>query len=187
MAVAERIILAGPLLAPDGGGAGATPIITEIRERQPLQGKIGLVTGTARGIGAEIAVALGEAGASPIGTHVDPGKEAKQNETGERVRQFGVPFETITADITNEEDRQAMLYKAVGNPRYPRKIDYLILNAAGGLEKNKPEDWAERINVDAQHALVDMFLPYMNERGTIIYMTSLWAHKYGEVNQLPAY
>ncbi len=189
MAIAgERgVFIRQPLLLPDGGEAGSSPIITEIRERQPLQGKIGLVTGTARGIGAEIAVALGKAGSGVIGTHVDPGKEGKQTETGKRVRQFGVPFESVTADVTDEQDRLAMLYRAVGNPRYPRKIDYLVLNAAGGLEKGKPENWAEMINVDAQRALVDMFLPYMNEGGAIIFMTSLWAHKYGELNQLPAY
>lgn len=182
-----RIFGRQPFLALDGGGASGALSLAEIRERQPLAGRRGFITGTARGIGAEIAVSLAEAGASPIGNHVDPGKEDKQRGTGERVRQFGVPFETVTADITDEDDRRAILYKAVGNPRYPQNIDYLILNAAGGLEKGKPEDWADRINVDAQHALVDMFLPYMNEGGTIIYMTSLWAHKYGEVNQLPAY
>lgn len=171
----------------DGGGAGAGMGAVEIRELQPLQGRVGVITGTSRGIGAEIAVSLAGAGEHVIGTHVDPTKETKQGKTGQRARELGGSFETVTADITDPDDRTAMLYKAIGNPKYPNPIDHLVLNAAGGLERGKPENWAQTINVEAQHALIDMYLPYMNPGGTVVYMTSLWAHEYGNLKQLPSY
>ena len=79
-----------------------------------------------------------------------------------------------------------MLKSAIGEEGNQR-IDYLILNAAGGLENNKPEDWPVQINVHSQDSLVSHFLPFMNPGGKIIYLTSLWAHGYGDMKQLPAY
>src|SRR5439155_3786991 len=43
------------------------------------------------------------------------------------------------------------------------------------------------INRDAQLGLVDGALPLMSEGGTIIFVTSHWAHMHGKVNYIPAY
>lgn len=61
------------------------------------------------------------------------------------------------------------------------------MNAAGGLEEGKEEDWANRINNEAQIELVNLFLPHMNEGGKIIFMQSLWAHYYGQTKQYAIY
>jgi 3-oxoacyl-[acyl-carrier protein] reductase len=154
-------------------------------ESQPLRGKTAVITGTSRGIGAEIAVALASAGADIIGNHVDPKKEVRQGETAQRIQPLGVRFDSVLADISTPEGRQALVAGAIGSEG--KKIDYLILNAAGGLERDKPEDWATTINVDSQHALVDAFRDHMNPGGVDVFLTSLWAHGYGKYVQLPAY
>jgi hypothetical protein len=43
------------------------------------------------------------------------------------------------------------------------------------------------INHDAQLALLDGALPLMPRGATVIFVTSHWAHRYGEVEQFPAY
>jgi hypothetical protein len=43
------------------------------------------------------------------------------------------------------------------------------------------------INHDAQVALLDGALPLMPRGATVIFVTSHWAHRYGEVEQFPAY
>ena len=159
----------------------------EPHELQPLRGKLAVITGTSRGIGAEVAVSLADVGVDIVGNHVDPKKEAKQGDTATRVLAHGVSFNSVLADISEQLGREALVQGAIGDVQKPRKVDYLILNAAGGLERGKSEDWAEQINIKAQHELVNEFIPNMNPGGKIIFMTSLWAHKYGDVKQLPAY
>lgn len=161
----------------------------DIRETQPLKGKTAVITGTSRGIGAEISKSLGMAGVDIVGNHVDPDKERRQDKVNEEIKLCGVNATSVLADITEPEGRLALLDASVRpeGSTQPRNIDYLILNASGGLEEGKPEGWAEKINIEAQLALVELFLPYMNKGGKIIYITSLWAHRYGEVKQLPFY
>jgi hypothetical protein len=43
------------------------------------------------------------------------------------------------------------------------------------------------INRDAQLALLDGALPFMHEGGTVVFVTSHWAHLYGQVQQIPIY
>lgn len=148
--------------------------------------KRAVITGTSRGIGAEIAVALAGVGVDIVGNHVDSRKEAKQGDTAARVLAQGVTFDSILADISEAAGRQE-LARGAWVSRRGEGIDYLVLNAAEGLERDKPEDYAETINIKAQHGMIDQFLPIMNPRGKIIFITSLWCHRYGDVKQLPAY
>ena len=48
-------------------------------------------------------------------------------------------------------------------------LDLLILNASGGLERDKPADYATQLNVTAQVRAVDLALPLMREGGRIIF------------------
>ena len=60
------------------------------------------------------------------------------------------------------------------------RLDLLILNASGGLEKGKSDDYAIRLNSTAQVQLVKMALPLMPRGGRIIFVTSHMAHFYRE-------
>lgn len=150
-----------------------------------LQGNVAVITGTSRGIGAEIAKSLAGEGVAIIGNYVDPVKKKRADSVEQVVESLGSKMKSVLADITEPGDRQALLSATLTD--YPKGIDYLILNAAGGLEKGKPKGWGEKINITAQLALVDIFLPHIRPGGYIIYLTSLWAHKYGKIEQIPFY
>ncbi len=64
------------------------------------------------------------------------------------------------------------------------------LNASGGLERDlvaADPDYPLRINRDAQVALLERARPLLSAGSTVVFVTSHWAHGYGEVEQLPAY
>jgi len=70
------------------------------------------------------------------------------------------------------------------------RLDLLVLNASGGLERDllaEDRDYPMHINRDAQVALVDGALPLMTAGGGIVFVTSHWAHLYGQVEQIPTY
>lgn len=151
---------------------------------KPLEGKIAVITGTSRGIGAEIAKALAVEGCNIIGNHVNPAYDARQSAVEAAVTASGVWMESVLADITEPEGRDLLLDAMF---KHHTGIDYLILNAAGGLEADKGPGWAEKINIEAQLALVDNSIDYIRSGGKILYLTSLWAHHYGDSVQPPGY
>lgn len=164
---------------------------------RPLEGIVAVITGNRRGIGAEISLVLAEEGANIAGNYVDVGSKLAQNKerrtTGvaTKLDELGVKYSFTPADITVAGDRRKLLIASLDldttHSEGSKGIDLLILNAAGGLEDSKPADWAETINVHAQVGLVRDFMPHIRPGGSIVYITSLWAHRYGEVQQLPNY
>jgi len=160
-----------------------TALAVEPKEKL-LQGKIVLVTGASRGIGAEIARTLGREGAIIIGPHRDPGKQRRADSVIAEVQAFGGEMVAPACDITNPDDRQKLFDEV--QQKYGR-VDILIHNAAGGMERDAEYDYAKKINSDAKLALNTLFLPIMPKGGKIIDITSLWSVKYGRVEQLPSY
>lgn len=152
---------------------------------RPFEGKTALITGTTRGIGKAAAIEFGRMGAKIIGNRVsDTVRGANRDrQVIESVNDFGVSMDTVLADITTSEGREALVAMA----REAGGIDFLVLNAAGGLEQDKPSDYAETINIVAQHELATALLPYMRPGGVIAYTTSKWARAYGSVEQPPGY
>ncbi|MBI3342352.1 SDR family oxidoreductase [Candidatus Curtissbacteria bacterium] len=156
-------------------------------------GKNVVITGTSRGIGARGALAFAGVGADVVGTFANPDpKSSKRQDWTVRDSKIINPdmnFTSVQMDISNPEHRKKMIAEAVGGDiDHPtKKIDVLVLNAAGGLEENSDEDWADEINCHAQLALVAEALPYMAEGAKIIYLQSLWAHYFGQTMQLALY
>ena len=169
------------------------PTSAEIKETQPLKGKLVVITGTSRGIGSKLPIAFAEAGADIVGTHATPGDRSERRQQGviNQVKEINpnVNFDSVLVDITDPNQQWELLTTAVGGDPYnpTRKVDVLVLNAAGGLEEGKGEDWADRINNEAQIELVQLFLPHMQEGGQIIFMQSLWSHYYGQTKQYAIY
>ena len=140
-----------------------------------LTGKVALVTGASRGIGAMVAQLLAEQGADLAINYRS--KAARAEEVAERIRAIGRRALLAPADITNESEVSQMMGSIATNFTH---LDLLVLNASGGLEKNKPADYAMDLNLTAQARLVDLALPLMPTGGRIIFVTSHLAHFYGQ-------
>ena len=92
-----------------------------------LDGKVALVSGAARGIGAEIAVAFAQAGAAVMITDVleDAGRS-----TVETIRKSGAKAEFLKHDVTDERQWEAAVAEAI---RKFGRLDAVVNNA--GIEK----------------------------------------------------
>lgn len=147
-----------------------------------LIGKAALVTGASRGIGAAVAGMLAERGADVAINYRSKGPRAEEVAAG--VRAAGRRAVLARADITAERDVRAMLDLVA--EQFGR-LDLLVLNASGGLEKDKPAGYARDLNVTAQERIVDGALPLMPAGGRIVFVTSHLAHFYGRKPGYPQY
>lgn len=147
-----------------------------------LSGKSVLITGASRGVGAALAVMMAERGADIILNYRS--KRPRAESVAKEVEKLGRRAVLVQADITARDDATRMMHEvktAFG------RLDVLVLNASGGLEKNQPPDYAMRLNRDAQLDLVEQALPLMPKGSRIVFVTSHLAHFYGEKPVLPGY
>ena len=96
---------------------------------QPLKGQVALVTGASSGIGAGVAKALAQAGASVAINH--PNTPEPANTVVEEISAAGGSAIALSADVSSEEQVQKMyadLFEEFGT------IDILVANA--GLQKD---------------------------------------------------
>jgi NAD(P)-dependent dehydrogenase (short-subunit alcohol dehydrogenase family) len=147
-----------------------------------LSGKVALVTGGSRGVGAVTARMLAERGADVVITYRD--KERRAQQVIEQVEAAGSEGLAVRSDMTDEASVVAMFAQI--RERFGR-LDVVVLNASGGLEKDAPSDYAMRLNRDAQVSLVESALPLMTEGGRIIFVTSHLAHFHGQKPVMPEY
>jgi len=142
--------------------------------KRVLEGKISLVTGGSRGIGAVTAVKLAEAGSDLVLNYRSKG--ARAEEVAEKIRMLGTQAVTMQADLTENSELAAMmgLIKQIFG-----QLDVLILNASGGLEKGKAEDYAMMLNRTAQLETARLSAELMPTGGRIVFVTSHWAHFHG--------
>lgn len=118
-------------------------------ERFSLDGRVAVVTGGTRGLGAGFAEALGDAGASVVIL----GRDATAAEgVLERLRDNGTDAQFVAADVTHQADIDTALaesLKAFG------RVDILVNNAGACVHAPAldvtPEEWRHvmGVNVDA--------------------------------------
>jgi len=144
--------------------------------------KISLITGASRGVGAATALKLAASGSDIIVNYRSKGSRAEDVVSG--VEQLGRRAMSIQADLTNPNDVERMLGEVA---RVFGRLDVLILNASGGLEKGKAEDYAMVLNHDAQLLTARSATKLMSSGGRIVFVTSHWAHFYGEKPVFPGY
>jgi 2-dehydro-3-deoxy-D-gluconate 5-dehydrogenase len=107
-----------------------------------LDGKVALVTGSASGIGAAIAVALAQAGAT-VACH---GNRRAANETAAVLGGDSAAFRADLSSTTGAEDLFSQVKEKFG------RVDILINNAGtilrGAAEEVRLEDWQEVLQVN---------------------------------------
>ncbi len=127
-----------------------------------LTGKNILITGAAKGIGREIALAAAAEGAN-IALHYR-GSEAQAVETQQAISEYGVKVSLVKGDLASLEDVQEMkkfLNQELG------KIDYIVNNAGWAQMKSffqyEPEEWKREVDVCFYGVLnlVHTFMPDM--------------------------
>ncbi len=140
----------------------------------PLYGKTTLVTGASRGIGASVARKLAEYGADVAINYRS--KAPRAEDVANHIRSLGCKALLLQGDITDSADVTAM-FKQIESEW--KRLDILILNASGGLEKHKHDTYAMDLNFTAQVNLVLAALPCMKPGSMIVFVTSHLAHFYG--------
>lgn len=144
-----------------------------------LIGKVILVTGGTRGIGKAIAILAAERGANVVITYRDPAKLRRATAVQKTLEGLGAQVLLQQFDIIDSSQRAIALQEITA--KFGR-LDALILNAAGGLETDKGQDYAMLVNRDANVALINECAKaklFSNE-AWVIYLTSNWAHLYGK-------
>ena len=147
--------------------------------------QVALITGGSRGIGAATALALAEQGYDIALTYRN--KAVRASEVIAEVMQHGVRGQALPCDLTQAEDVESFFTHL---KQWTNHIDILVLNASGGLERELvavDPQYAMHINRDAQLLFIDAALPFLKSGSVIVFVTSHWAHLYGQIEQIPAY
>jgi 2-deoxy-D-gluconate 3-dehydrogenase len=157
-----------------------------ILDRFCLDGKVALVTGSASGLGAAIALALAEAGAS-VACH---GNRRPANDTSERIRASGGESQSFPADL-NTLDGAELLFEAV---RSAMGAPDILVNNAGTIYRAPAEDYdlqawmtVMQVNLNSAFRLSQLAGRNMLKRrqGKIINIASLLSFQGGI--RVPAY
>ncbi|MEU0500520.1 SDR family oxidoreductase [Nocardia sp. NPDC005998] len=136
--------------------------------------RIVLITGASRGIGAETAKVLAAGGDHVIVNYREKRKRA-ETIAGEIIAAGG-SASIAGADIADAESTAALIAGVVAEFG---RLDVLVLNASGGLERNAGPDYAMALNRDAQVRLVHQAAPHLPSGGRIVFVTSHQAHFHG--------
>jgi 3-oxoacyl-[acyl-carrier protein] reductase len=132
-----------------------------------LEGRVVLITGSSRGIGAEVAVKAAAEGAT-VAVHYRRAAEAAE-EVVDRARSHGVESEAFAADIGNGPQAEGLVAAVID--RFGR-LDGLVNNAGqtlvGPFLEIEPAQWDEVIGTDLSAAFhtCRAALPSMVERGS---------------------
>ena len=149
---------------------------------ESLTGKVALVTGSSRGIGADTIRYFAEAGADVVINFRN--KAPRAEKLANEVRALGRRALVVGADLTDPAS-VAEMFAAVQNEF--GGLDVLVLNASGGMEANMGEDYALRLNRDAQVNVLRTAHPLLREGGRIVFVTSHQAHFIRTTPTMPEY
>lgn len=152
-----------------------------------LNGRTALVTGAATGLGAEMAIALAEAGAQ-VACH---GNTRSPEETCKRIESYGAVAFAVTGDLSKQETPRHLINETLN--RFGR-LDILV-NNAGTIRRSPAVDYSEEdwvtvieVNLSSVFRLSQLAGKHMIESdhpGKIVNIASLLSFQGGIT--VPAY
>lgn len=131
-----------------------------------IQGRVAVVTGSSRGIGKSIALALAAEGAAIVINSLDDPEESRK--TLAEIQALDVPVRAIDGDVT-DDDFVSELFGTVQKDF--GRVDILVNNAGGGVnapfESIDTHTWDSTVNKNLRSAFVctSHVIPAMRERG----------------------
>lgn len=147
-----------------------------------LSGKVALVTGSSRGIGADTVNIFAEAGAAVVVNYRN--KQLRADKIVDSIKEHGGKAIAVGADLTDEQsvlDMFEAARKAFG------LINILVMNASGGMEAGMGDDYAMKLNRDSQVSLLKAALPFLSQESRVIFVTSHQAHFIHTTPTMPEY
>lgn len=148
-----------------------------------LAGKVAMVTGASRGIGAGIALELGSRGASVVVNYVKTKSSA--DEIVQQIEKFGSKAVAIQADVSKVSEITRLFEEA---KKHFGKID-IVMSNSGTESFDKTEDITEErfdyvfgLNIRAQFFVGQHAYKYCEEGGRLILMSSIAAGLLGVRN-----
>ncbi len=147
-----------------------------------LEGTTAIVTGSSRGIGADVAQLLAAQGAAVVVNYRQ--KAPRANKVVAGIEAAGGRAVAVGADLTTPEGPAALVDAAVTGFG---GLDLLVLNASGGMETSMGEDYALRLNRDAQVAMLTAAAEVMPAGSRVVFITSHQAHFIEKVETMDAY
>ncbi|MGO1391464.1 SDR family oxidoreductase [Brachybacterium alimentarium] len=147
-----------------------------------LEGKTAVVTGSSRGVGASTAKLLAEQGANVVINYRQ--KAPRANKVVAEIEAAGGKALAVGADLTVPDDVRGLIQAAIDTFG---SLDLLVLNASGGMEADLGEDYAMRLNRDAQSDALTAGLEHLSVGGRVVFVTSHQAHFIDQVETMPEY
>jgi 3-oxoacyl-[acyl-carrier protein] reductase len=142
-------------------------------------GKVVLVTGSSRGMGAAILEAFARAGATCIVNYFDDADGANRRDaeqTAEQLKPHGVPVHVLEADVRNFESVQALMQRV---KETAGGLDILVNNAGilrdRTVKKMTPEDWHAVLdtNLDGVFYCSKLGAEILRDGGRIVNISSI--------------
>ena len=150
--------------------------MTSVLDRFRLDGKVAIVTGSGRGIGAAIAVALADAGADIVVT----ARTVEQMEkTAAKVRERGRRALVVSCDVMDARQRESLVEQTI---KEFGRLDILVNNAGGSGPKpaldTTPEEFDAcfSFNTTSAFAMSCLSAPHMVKtagKGAIVNISSV--------------
>jgi len=157
-------------------------VVEPLLPAESLTGKVALVTGSSRGIGADTIRYFALAGADVVINYRN--KAPRAEKLAAEVRELGRRALVVGADLTDPASVAEMLSSVEAEFG---GLDVLVLNASGGMESGMGEDYALRLNRDAQVNVLETALPLIREGGRVVFVTSHQAHFIRTTPTMPEY